>query len=107
MPCQSFYPEERGVRERTVTKTVYPKDYKFLKARNKKLEAALCAVFSELELMFKDRIKFNAFVKLASKRGGIDLNKFWSGHKKADDTRLIKMLDGLSEHEKDKLKELL
>ena len=74
-----------------------------IKDKNRFLEAALCALFNELE---KKDIH-NEIITKASKNGKIDLLKFWENHKIKDIDRLKQDLDKYSEHEKHIIKQLL
>jgi hypothetical protein len=74
-----------------------------LKKENNFLEAALCAVLTELE---KTNL-YKSVVNEASKNGIIDIDSFWSKHQMKDEKRLLAELDKFSEHEKEILKKLL
>lgn len=71
--------------------------------RNKYLEAALCAIITELE----KRNIANEIITQASKNGIIDVMGFWSCHSHNDKTRLAVELFKYSEHEKDIIKQIL
>ena len=71
--------------------------------QNRKLEAGLCAVITELE---KRKIA-DEIISQASKSGLINLMDFWLHHSKEDETRLSRELHRFSEHEQDVLKRLL
>jgi hypothetical protein len=74
-----------------------------LKKENNFLEAALCAVLTELE---KTNL-YKSVVNEASKNGIIGIDSFWSKHQMKDEKRLLVELDKFSEHEKEILKRLL
>ena len=74
-----------------------------LKKENNFLEAALCAILTELE----NRKAYKPVVNAASKNGIIDIDSFWSKHQMKDEKRLLAELDKFSEHEKEILKRLL
>ena len=60
-----------------------------------KLEAALCAVFSDLVL----RGMLDKVIETASLAGGINLRKLYEDHKEDDEKRLGEKLDAFSLHE--------
>lgn len=91
MPC--------GMGEEEV---VYRED-RAAKKKIKYLEACLCAVLTELA----DQGIVDEVITNASKRGKVDLMKFWLEHNIADAKRLQKELDKFSEHERMMLKKLL
>lgn len=74
-----------------------------LKKENNYLEAALCAILTELE----NRKAYKPVVNAASKNGMIDIDSFWAKHQSKDEERLKGELDKFSEHEKEILKKLL
>jgi uncharacterized UBP type Zn finger protein len=74
-----------------------------LKKENNYLEAALCAILTELE----NRKAYKPVVNAASKNGMIDIDSFWAKHQSKDEERLKTELDKFSEHEKEILKRLL
>tara|TARA_R110001606_G_scaffold390098_1_gene556815 strand:+ start:876 stop:1199 length:324 start_codon:yes stop_codon:yes gene_type:complete len=83
-----------------------PLDKKLIKdlsEQNKKLEAGLCALLTELE---KKGIA-DEVITQASKSGLINLTDFWLAHSKEDETRLSVELHKFSEHEQNILKRLL
>ena len=126
MPCHSAYPDyssydryERGQEPIEIDwkKETIPDNYQekypirmeeikqlaLLKQENNFLEAALCAVLTELE-----NIKvYESVVNAASKNGMIDVHSFWAKHQSKDEARLKIELDKFSEHEKEILKKLL
>ena len=71
--------------------------------QNRKLEAGLCAIITELE---KRKIA-DEIISQASKSGLINLMDFWFHHSKEDETRLAVELHRFSEHEQTVLKKLL
>ena len=71
--------------------------------QNKKLEAGLCAIITELE----KRGIADGIISQASKSGLIDLMGFWLIHSKEDEARLARELHRFSEHEQSVLKRLL
>lgn len=71
--------------------------------QNRKLQAGLCAIITELE---KEKIA-DRVITQASKSGLIDLVSFWASHSKEDEARLSKELHKFSEHEQEVLKRLL
>lgn len=79
------------------------KQLSMLKKENNFLEAALCAILTELE----NRKAYKPIVNAASKNGMIDINSFWEKHKNNDEKRLLEQLNKFSEHEKQILKKLL
>ena len=74
-----------------------------LKKENNFLEAALCAVLTELE----NRKVYQSVVNASSINGMIDIDTFWAKHKSKDEERLKIELHKFSEHEKEILKRLL
>lgn len=70
---------------------------------NRKLEAGLCALITELEKIGLTK----TILPKASRSGLIDLVGFWSEHSKEDEMRLVKELHKFSEHEQEILKKLL
>jgi hypothetical protein len=82
--------------------TVYQDNPEHLK-KAKEMEAALCAVFTELE---RDG-NLGDVIKRAETNGEIDLVKFWNKHKKEDENRLRKDLEKFSEHERAIIKDIL
>lgn len=74
-----------------------------LEDKVKNLEAALCAVFSELER----RKIANEIISQASKSGLINLMDFWLKHSEEDETKMAKALHNFSEHEQIIIKKLL
>lgn len=63
---------------------------------NHNMEAALCAIFTELE----ERGITHEVMMVASQKGEIDLMAFWARHQKEDKTRIAKLLNKhFSEHE--------
>ncbi len=125
MPCQSTlppfdspyreYPEKpyeidwgkENIKDNYIEK--YPirmeelKQLSMLKKENNFLEAALCAVFTELEKRGIDE----EIMDHASLYGKVDLFDFWDKHKSKDEERLLEELNKFSEHEKEILKKLL
>ena len=104
MPCYSGQEES----QRTVYRNgVDPQPYEYaierLKDRQTWLEAAICALITELDT----RNISSEVILEASKNGKIDIGKFWSEHKKDDSTRLIKDLEKYSQHELDIIKAIL
>lgn len=79
------------------------KQLSILKKENNFLEAALCAILTELE----NRKAYKPVVNAASKNGMIDIDSFWEKHKNKDEQRLQTELNKFSEHEKEILKRLL
>jgi len=71
--------------------------------QNRRLEAGLCAIITELE---KKNIA-NEVISQASKSGLINLMDFWLHHSKEDETRLARELHKFSEHEQIILRRLL
>lgn len=74
-----------------------------LTEQNKRLEASLCAIISELE----QRNLAHDILFQASKKGMIDLYSFWKHHSGEDEIRLQSELMKFSEHEQSVLKRLL
>jgi hypothetical protein len=126
MPCHSVYPDyssydryERGQEpieidwKKETTPDNYQEKYPIkmeeikqlaaLKKENNYLEAALCAILTELE----NRKAYKPVVNAASKNGMIDIDSFWAKHQSKDEERLKTELDKFSEHEKEILKRLL
>jgi hypothetical protein len=71
--------------------------------QNRRLEAGLCAIITELE----KRDIANEIIPQASKSGLVNLMDFWMNHSKEDETRLSNELHKFSEHEQTILKKLL
>jgi hypothetical protein len=79
------------------------KQLALLQQENNFLEAALCAVLTELE-----NIKvYESVVNAASKNGMIDVHSFWAKHQSKDEARILAELNKFSDHEKEILKKLL
>jgi len=85
---------------------VHKDTLKAAEGRAMSAEAAVCALIRQLE---EDNSidDVNAFLKAASKAGDINIVKWWEKHQKADLNRLDNLLRGLSDHEKEMLKDLL
>ena len=71
--------------------------------QNRKLEAGLCAIITELE----KRNIANEIISQASKSGLINLMDFWLHPSKEDETRIARELHKFSEHEQVVLRKLL
>ena len=102
MPCRSYddaSPEELARSENNSLRIENVR----LKSENQELEAALCAVFTELE---KDNV-LDDMIAVASKNGDIDLAGIWKKHKKDDLDRLKKDLEKYSHHELDMIRLML
>lgn len=97
MPCRDYHDEPNT---RTITEYVDNPEH-LKKARE--MEAALCAVFTELE---RDG-NLDEIIKRAETNGEIDLLKFWKKHKKEDEKRLRKDLEKFSEHERAIMRDIL
>lgn len=97
MPCRDYH-DEPGTR----TITEYVDNPKHLK-KAREMEAALCALFTELE---KDG-NVKEIIERAETNGEIDLMKFWKKHKKEDEKRLRKDLEKYSQQELDMMKDIL
>jgi len=95
MPCRDHYDSES-------VRTVYEDNPEHLK-KAKEMEAALCAVFTELE----KKGALEEVINRAESNGQIDLMKFWKKHKKEDEQRLTKDLKKYSQHELDMIKDIL
>lgn len=101
MPCYDPRSDEPKVVYRTTKKD--EKTISDLQDYNSKLEAALCALISELiENDLADKI-----IPKASRKGLIDLVGFWNAHHKDDRTRLASELHKFSIHEQKILKDIL
>jgi tellurite resistance-related uncharacterized protein len=126
MPCHSTHPDyscydryERGQEPIEIDwqKQTIPDNYQekypikmeeikqlaVLKRENNYLEAALCAILTELE----NKKLLQSIADAASKNGMIDIYRFWDEHKSKDEERLKAELDKFSEHEKEIIKKLL
>jgi tellurite resistance-related uncharacterized protein len=126
MPCHSTHPDyscydryERGQEPIEIDwkKETIPDNYQekypikmeeikqlaVLKRENNYLEAALCAILTELE----NKKLLQSIADAASKNGMIDIYRFWDEHKSKDEERLKAELDKFSEHEKEIIKKLL
>lgn len=108
MPCYQPDPKEERAYERGLAQNAshHPDDLYMigsLERENKKIEAMLCAVITELE---KDGLA-NEVISQASKSGVINIMDFWERHSKEDETRLAKELHKYSEHEQEVIKKLL
>lgn len=101
MPCRDGRDDWAGG-TRTEYVTEYQDNPEHLK-KVKEMEAALCAVFTELE---KDG-NLESVINRAESSGQIDLMKFWKKHKKEDEKRLRKDLEKYSQHELDMIKDIL
>jgi len=98
MPCR----DGRDDYPNTRIETIYQDNPEHLK-KIKELEAALCAVFTELE---RDENLEN-IINRAEKNGHINLIDFWKKHKKEDEERLKKDLRKYSEHELNVIRNIL
>jgi hypothetical protein len=81
----------------------YENQIAVLRKDNRQLEAALCAVFNELE---KDGV-LDDIIAVASKNADIDLAAIWKRHVSADMDRLKRDLSQYSEHELNMLKKII
>lgn len=97
MPCRD-YQDECNIR--TVEIEV---DNPVQATRVIELEAALCAIFNDLDR----RGITKHVIDSASIAGGIDLDVFWNLHKLSDTARLSKDLSKYSLDEKDILRQIL
>ena len=70
---------------------------------NKKLEAGLCAIITELV----KRDLASQIIPEASRNGLVDLVGFWNDHHESDQSRLAFELHKFSVHEQEQLKRLL
>lgn len=96
MPCRD------GREEEYRTRVEYQDNPAHLR-KIKEMEAALCAIFSELE---KDG-NLEDIINRAESSGEIDLIQFWKKHKEEDEKRLRKDLEKYSEHELNMMKNIL
>lgn len=103
MPCYDDRINANGVVYKDRDSPKHKELIEELSSYNSKLEAALCAVITELE---KKGIADEIF-SAASINGGIDLMIFWMHHSKEDESRLAAELHKFSEHEQRVLKRLL
>lgn len=70
---------------------------------NRMLMAIVCAILTELERNgIADRV-----IADAEENGKVKIKEVWDLHKKEDKARLSKLIEGLSEHEKLILKNML
>jgi hypothetical protein len=107
MPCYSqregqdspIYITERVIEVNQADKILIEE----LKHKNRKLEASICAIINELEVLGIT----NRVLSTASKRGLIDLMSFWTEHSKEDTARIAEELHRFSEHEQQIIKKLL
>ena len=103
MPCYDPGPSSH-VETRTVYESgISPYDFTVVKKRNEWLEAALCAVFNELE---RRDIAPDVMAE-ASRNGLIGLMDFWSKHTKADEAKMARDLHVYSKDEQAILRKLL
>lgn len=104
MPCSDGRERERIVYVKNGTELrKQVEEARKLHGVNSHLEAALCAVLTELEHMgIAEKV-----IAKSSKRGLIDLRRWWGGHKEKDKERLSRELNTYSEHEQQVIFELL
>ena len=95
MPC--YDPRSNQARHQSDYKETFEKDAKALLDVNRRLEASICAIFSELE---RRGIAYEVAVE-ASRNGLIDLTDFWANHQDEDRARIGKQLHRLSKDEQD------
>ena len=104
MPCYSDYTEKpKNVIYQDRDNPDDKKRIAELTDQNRRLEAGLCAIITELE----ERNIADKIISQASKSGLIDLMDFWRKHSKDDESRLAEKLHRFSEHEQKILKRLL
>ena len=101
MPCYDGRDSHR-------TETVYrsgisPSDMQKVIDKNEWLEAALCAVFNELQ----KRDVIGSVIAEASRNGLIGIMDFWQQHQKSDEARIAKALHSFSKDEQAVIKKLL
>lgn len=73
----------------------------------KKVEGMLCSVLGTLEEEYLSEEGFVDFIKTASAEGKSDVDEWWEAHKEEDRIRLIKIVEGLSDQERQRLKNIL
>ena len=103
MPCSDGGEHQYTAQREEIKQEQHRKEVDRLRAKLNKLEAALCAVFSDLVL----RGMLDKVIETASLAGGIDLRKIYAYHKKYDKKRLAEKLDAFSTHEQAVLLSLL
>lgn len=79
------------------------KQNRLLTDNNKWLEAAICAIFNELDR----RDVLGSVIAESSRNGLIGLMEFWSQHKQSDESRIAKALHAFSKDEQAVIKKLL
>lgn len=72
----------------------------------KYLRACLCALIRQITYQLPD-MGLESFIEIASENGKVDISSFWRKHQDEDVSRMNDVLDGMSQHEKDILRELL
>lgn len=101
MPC---FDARQSHRTETVYRTgISPSDMQKVVDKNKWLEAALCAVFNELQ----KRDLIGSVIAEASRNGLIGIMDFWQQHQKSDEARIAKVLHSFSKDEQAVIKKLL
>lgn len=70
---------------------------------NRMLVAIICAILTELE---RNGIAENIITE-AERNGEVKIQEMWNLHKQEDKERLGKLIEGLSDHEKSVLRNLL
>ncbi len=100
MPCY----DGRGSQDKTVYRSgISPSDMQKVLDKNEWLEAALCAVFNELQ----KREVVASVIAEASRNGLIGIMDFWQHHQKSDEARIAKALHSFSKDEQAVIKRLL
>jgi hypothetical protein len=100
MPCVD---ERRFDSSFYIDNQEYKQKIREISKRNEWLEAALCAIITELE----KRNIANKIISESSRNGLIGLMDFWKEHSKDDNARLAYELHKFSKHEQEVLKNLL
>lgn len=112
MPCQdggfrdnSYHNRygDYGNYENISISSIVQDEMKGLRSRILLLEAAICAMFTELE----KRGILSEIIDDGSKSGGINLKDIWLQHTQKDEERLTEVLNKFSEHEKIIIKRIL
>lgn len=103
MPCYEPRDSSRSRTEVIYSTGISPKDMSEVTDRNEWLEAALCALFNELQ----KREILNSVIAESSRNGLVGLMDFWQEHQKSDESRLAKALHSFSKDEQEILKKLL
>ena len=96
MPCSDPYADAQAAND--------------LAKENRKLEAVICAIFTELIRASEDgvlMVELDELMKNAQANGQVDIRRFWAKHRQNDFNRMRKELNRYSSHELDIIHSIL